>query len=210
MKIKQAGVNSRRNEKVAANSKLNVLERETKVGQKSRGVLLGILGEGVRPSSRNTDLISDQKLSFSTHLEVVTKRNITLGLRKKEIMSSLLRLKPQQIHFEFAYKHFLSYSFRIEKTNTLIHNRSSFVNHTRFQTKMGNIYTPFSDQNGIKVKPFGAAPTCMAGIRSTVQYLPPPTPGQKFLHGWLISEEFQKRMESPLNHLWGNIGTGPF
>ena len=66
MKIKQAGVNSRRNEKVAANSKLNVLERETNVGQKSRGVLLGILGEGVRLSSPNPDLISDHKLSFST------------------------------------------------------------------------------------------------------------------------------------------------
>ena len=66
MKIKQAGVNSRRNEKVAANSKLNVLERETNVEQKPRGVLLGILGEGVRPSSPNPDLISDQKLSFSS------------------------------------------------------------------------------------------------------------------------------------------------
>ena len=67
MKIKQAGVNSRRNGKVAANFKLNVLERETKVGQKSGGgVLLGMLGEGVRPSSPNPDLISDQKLSFST------------------------------------------------------------------------------------------------------------------------------------------------
>ena len=31
--------------------------------------------------------------------------------------------------------HFLSYSFGIETTNTLIHNRSSFVNQTRFQTK---------------------------------------------------------------------------
>ena len=31
--------------------------------------------------------------------------------------------------------HFLSYSFGIETTNTLIHNRSSFVNDTRFQTK---------------------------------------------------------------------------
>ena len=66
MKIKQARVNSRRNKKVAANSKLNVLERETNVGQKPRGVLLGILGEGVRPSSLNPDLISDQKLSFYT------------------------------------------------------------------------------------------------------------------------------------------------
>ena len=39
--------------------------------------------------------------------------------------------------------HFLSYGFGIEKTNTLVHDRSSFVNHTRFQTKMGKIYTRF-------------------------------------------------------------------
>ena len=32
-----------------------------------------------------------------------------------------------------------SFKFAIETTNTLIHNRSSFVNHTRFQTKMGKI-----------------------------------------------------------------------
>ena len=31
----------------------------------------------------------------------------------------------------------------LETTNTLVHNRSSFVNHTRFQTKMGKIYTRF-------------------------------------------------------------------
>ena len=51
-------------------------------------------------------------------------------------MSSLVRLKLQQkkSHFEFIL-HFLSYFFGIETTNTLIHNRSSFVNHTRFQTK---------------------------------------------------------------------------
>ena len=53
--------------------------------------------------------------------------------------------------------HFLSYSFGIETTNTLIHNRSSFVvNHTPFQTKMDKIYIyPFQDQNGAKTPPFG-------------------------------------------------------
>ena len=39
--------------------------------------------------------------------------------------------------------HFLSYSFGIETTNTLIHNRISFVNYTQFQTKMSKIYIPF-------------------------------------------------------------------
>ena len=61
--------------------------------------------------------------------EVVTKRNITC-LHKTEIMSSLLRLNRSkrflEIHFEFIL-HFLSYSFGIETTNTLIHNRSSFI-----------------------------------------------------------------------------------
>ena len=54
-------------------------------------------------------------------------------------MSSLLRLERQQKDF------FLSYSliiFIIETTNTLTqYNRSSLVNHTRFQTKMSKVYT---------------------------------------------------------------------
>ena len=50
--------------------------------------------------------------------------------------------------------HFFSSSFGIETTNTLIHNRSSFVNHTRFQT-------------GQKPLPFGVAHTYMAYIRES-------------------------------------------
>ena len=88
--------------------------------------------------------------------EVVTKRNITC-VHKTEIMSSLVRLKLQQkkSHFEFML-HFLSYSFGIETTNTLIHNRSSFVNHTRFQTKTAQ-----------KPHPLGVADTFMAYIRES-------------------------------------------
>ena len=48
----------------------------------------------------------------------------------------------------------------------MIHNRSSFVNRTRFQTKVGKVYDyPFSDQNGAKTLPFGATHTYMAYIR---------------------------------------------
>ena len=36
-----------------------------------------------------------------------------------------------------------SYSFGIETINKFIHSRSSLENHTRFQTKMGKIYTLF-------------------------------------------------------------------
>ena len=78
------------------------------------GVLLGILSGGVPPGSRNIilTLFQPKKLSFSTpvfrpgfsnpysfsDLQVVTKSNITC-LHKTEIMSSLLRLKPQQKDF---------------------------------------------------------------------------------------------------------------
>ena len=36
-------------------------------------------------------------------------------------------------------------------------SRSSLENHTRFQTKMGKVYTRFLDQNGAKTLPNGAA-----------------------------------------------------
>ena len=48
----------------------------------------------------------------------------------------------------------LGYSFGIETTNTLIHNRISLVNLTRFQTRGQNLF-PFSDQNSAKTqKPY--------------------------------------------------------
>ena len=37
----------------------------------------------------------------------------------------------------------LSYSFGIETINTFIHSRSSLENHTRFQNKLGQVYTSF-------------------------------------------------------------------
>ena len=90
--------------------------------------------------------------------EVVTKRNITC-LHKTEIMSSLVRLKLQQKKKPFRiHVTLFTYSFGIETTNRLIHNRSSFVNHTRFQTKTAQ-------------KPYhlGVADTYMAYIR---EFLP--------------------------------------
>jgi len=71
-------------------------------------------------------------------------------------MSSLLRLKTQEKYFlkstsnSYITLLFLSNSFGIETTNT-------FLNHTRFQTKMGKIYTRF--QNGAETIPFVAAHT---------------------------------------------------
>ena len=45
-----------------------------------------------------------------------------------------------------------------------IHPRSSLESPTRFQTEMGSVY-PFSDQNGGKTLPDGAAHSFMAYIR---------------------------------------------
>ena len=65
-------------------------------------------------------------------------------------MLSLLRLERKQKNYSNPFRIgiflFLSYSFGIE-------------NHTRFQTKISKSEYPFSDQNGAKTPPDGAAHT---------------------------------------------------
>ena len=102
-----------------------------------RRVLLRILGGGVPRSSLNPDPISDQKCHFSHPYS---------DLAPKKFMSSLiLRLEQQQKIRIHAYIIFLlhSYSFGIETNNVFIHFRSSLENHSRFQTKIGKVYTSF-------------------------------------------------------------------
>ena len=52
---------------------------------------------------------------------------------------------------------FLSYSFEMETINFSynIHSRSSLKNHTRFQTKMGEVYTRFQSKTAQKPYPMG-------------------------------------------------------
>ena len=51
---------------------------------------------------------------------------------------------------------FLSYSFGIEIINSFLNSsRSSFENHTRFQTKMGKVYTRFQTETAQKPYPLG-------------------------------------------------------
>ena len=50
---------------------------------------------------------------------------------------------------------FLSYSFGIETVNTFIHSGSSLENHTRFQTKIGKVYTRFQTKTAQKPYPMG-------------------------------------------------------
>ena len=63
------------------------------------------------------------------------------------IISSLLILEHKQKRFLNPFQIpiflFLFYLFGIEPINTLIHSRKFLQNHTRFQTKMGKVYTHF-------------------------------------------------------------------
>ena len=74
-------------------------------------------------------------------------------------MSSLLRLECKQNNssnpFLIRIFLFLSFSFAIETRNTFVHSRSSLENHTRFQTKMGKVYTRFQTKTAQKPYPMG-------------------------------------------------------
>ena len=75
-----------------------------------------------------------------------------------QIMLSLLRLERQQKNalnpFRIGTFLFLSYSFGIELINMFIHSHSSLENHTRFQTKMTNVYTYTRFQTKTAQKPY--------------------------------------------------------
>ena len=106
-------------------------------GREGGGVFLGIRSRGVQRGSLNPDPISDQKCHFSHPFS---------DLSPRKCMSSLiLRLEQQQKIHIHIYKIFLflSYSFGIETNNAFIHSSSSLESHSRFQTKMGKVYTSF-------------------------------------------------------------------
>ena len=75
------------------------------------------------------------------------------------------------MHFKFAYFYFVLIHLELKTINTFAHVRSrSFLeNHTRFQTKIGKVFSDL--QNGPYTLPFRAANTYMAYIR---EYPPGP------------------------------------
>ena len=74
-------------------------------------------------------------------------------------MLSFLRLECKQKNsskpFRIRIFLLLSYSFRIETINMLIHSHCSFENHTRFQNKMDKVYTRFHTKTAQKPYPMG-------------------------------------------------------
>ena len=70
---------------------------------------------------------------------------------------------------------FLSYSFGIETINTFIHSCSSLENHTRFKTKIGEVYTPFQTKTAQKPYPMGQwGGTYLHSLYKGVSSPPPP------------------------------------
>ena len=116
------------------------------------GVLLEILRGGVQPGSPNPDPISDQKMPLfhTSSFQTRPLKSLTVfrPVLKAEVISSFLRLERKQKflqkHFEFAYS-----------ITTFIHSRISLQNHTRFQTKMGKVYTRFQTKKAEKPYPLG-------------------------------------------------------
>ena len=92
-------------------------------------VLLGILGGGVQPSSRNLDPISDQKCNFphpfTDQTSKIHTRFQTWPLGRNYVII-ILRLERKQNNYSnpFRIRIFLSlsYSFGIETINTFIHS----------------------------------------------------------------------------------------
>ena len=109
-------------------------------------------------------------------------------------MSSFIRLERKQTIPPIAFRicKFLlrSYSFGIETINTFIHPRSSIENHTRFQIKMGKVYSRFQTRKDKK------NPTLLGGtyLYGLCRGVPLPRggihPADK-LGLWVISSESQ-------------------
>ena len=154
------------------------------------GILVGILQGGVPPSSPNPDTISDQKyVILRTCFQTRPPKSIPVfrpvlwapdqAFRQKlhhHYLDSVCKQKNSSNAFQICIFLLLSYSFGIETIKTFIRSHSTLENHTRFQTKMGKVYTCFQT----KTRPGGAAHTYIACIR---EYPAPPPPPPQDLYG---------------------------
>ena len=73
----------------------------------------------------------------------------------------------QKLHFEYSYSHFLSYSFKVETTNTSKHSRIPSKTKTEFRQKSTTVFRPKQRKNHTL---WGSADVYKANIR---EYPPP-------------------------------------
>ena len=110
------------------------------------GVLLGILGGVCRQVLQILTRVSNQEnVIFHIHFQTRPLYPCPfsdLAFRQK-LCYHYLERKPKKYSNPFRIRIFLflSSSFEIETINTFIRSRSSLESHTRFQTKMGKVYT---------------------------------------------------------------------
>ena len=126
-------------------------------------------------------------------------------------MLSLPRLERKQSNFTNAFLIriflFLSCSLGIKRINTLISSRSSLENHTRFQTKMGIVYTRFQTKTAQKTYPMGRQ-------ISLYEEVPPPPGGDYQSTSYIIESlglkvmtqvKFRSICMESSEHNWANI-----
>ena len=104
-------------------------------GRKSWEFMVGVC----RPVLQLLTLFQIKKINFQTRFQTWRwSQNAALHVYINQKSCHHVRLIPQQNDFEFAY-----YSFFLIYLELIHTGRSSFVNHTQSQTKMGKIYTRF-------------------------------------------------------------------
>ena len=94
---------------------------------------------------------------FSDHTSKIHTCFQTWPLGRNYVIITQIRAQTKNCSNTFRIRIFLfrSYSFGIETINAFIHSRSSFENHTQFQTKMGKVYNPFQTKKAQKPYHFG-------------------------------------------------------
>ena len=94
---------------------------------------------------------------FSDKTFKIHTRFQTWPLGRNYVLITQIRAQTKHSSKPFRIRIFLllCYSFGIEAINTFIHSRSSLENHTRFQTKMGKVYTRFHTKTAQKPYPIG-------------------------------------------------------
>ena len=104
-----------------------------------------------------------------------------------------------QIPFRIRIFLFFSYSFGIKTINTFIHYRNSLENHTRFQTKMGKVYTRFQTKTAQTPYPLAL----VGGTYSYALYKRVPPMG-------LSSDRYRKMYRFVVHVLRENLKFGHF
>ena len=101
-----------------------------------------------------SDFVTNSYL-FSEQTSTIYTRFQTWPLGRNYIIITRVQTKQFFNPFRICIVLFLSCSFGIETINTFILSHSSLENHTRFQTKMGKVYTRFQTKTAQKHYPVG-------------------------------------------------------